>query len=230
MFVCVSAFRLLLRDLLARPAPGSQARICIMEDSPSDCIERSHQETQDRYWGARASITERFPSMTGRVLWDMIVKIYVKEHGKVLKFYKVVDGTRIRLLYRHPRNNRGQKATRELYINSILEHGLLSHNRSSAFCVAPDLDDPEIRAMNLPDDPDVRLLFAHAHVAEATYDAEERCPDNIQVKRSIEGGIVGATDFKVKLPVDVIRYLKETNNQFHYGASTSFIELRLPQP
>ena len=186
-------------------------------------------DMMDKLWGPRTSVAERFPGSKGRVLWDMVVKAYAVEHSRTLHFYKDLDGVRTRLLYRHPRNNREQRSTTEAYVKSIMENGLLSANRSSAFSAAPNWDDPEVQKMKLPNDPDVRLLFAHAHLAEAVYEAESREPGNIQVQRSVEGGIVGATDFHKKTPTDVIRYLKESNNSFHTGSSTSFLELCRPR-
>ena len=99
---------------------------------PSEQPEGDHaySEMMDRLWGERVSIHERFPGMKGRVLWDMVVRVYAIEHGKTLHFYKVVDGKRIRLLYRHPRNNRMQRSTMETYVQSILEHGFQTQSGS----------------------------------------------------------------------------------------------------
>ena len=148
-------------------------------------------DMMDKLWGPRTSVAERFPGSKGRVLWDMVVKAYAVEHSRTLHFYKDLDGVRTRLLYRHPRNNREQRSTTEAYVKSIMENGLLSANRSSAFSAAPNWDDPDIQKMKLPNDLDVRLLFAHAHLAEAVYEAESREPGNIQVQRSVEGGSSG---------------------------------------
>ena len=100
----------------------------------------------------------------------------------------------------------------------------MTAQRSSAFASEPNFDGPLVRAMNLPDDPDVRLLFAFAHLAESVYDAEEREPDNVQVQTTLKGGIVFATIFDKRIRPDIIRYLKETNNSFHSGSLTSFLE------
>ena len=84
----------------------------------------------DNRFGPASTITARkcFKGLTGRLLWDKVMKLYAVDHGVTLHVFTDVtkdgENMKIKLLLRHPANNRGMKVQIGDLAESILAHGV----------------------------------------------------------------------------------------------------------
>jgi hypothetical protein len=68
-------------------------------------------------------------------------------------------------------------------------------------------------------------LLTYGHLTAAIYKAAEEQPTNPNVLLIKEHGISGCVAFKSNTPFDVLRWIIQSDNQYHAGASYSYMEL-----
>lgn len=61
--------------------------------------------------------------------------------------------------------------------------------------------------------------------SEALYEAHQEMPQNEQVKLTVSSGLRQCRILHQRTPLDVVTFLKDLNNKWHFGSSISFHEL-----
>ena len=157
------------------------------------------------------SAYERYQGQQGRELEDEVDSDYIMDISKRESFF-CRDGRKKFL--RHPLNARDQNDTRERYVELLCQHGMLKNVRAAPKTVPTENDSQNWQLQ----------LLSHAHLIEALYLAHERFPDNKQVQKSIDAGIVVDVLY-VHTPPDIINYYCDQGNKFNQiAAQTSFLE------
>eukprot|EP00959_Pyramimonas_sp_CCMP1952_P026137 548513-Pyramimonas_sp.AAC.1 len=160
-------------------------------------------------------ISQRYPGLSGNLLQQRVFEDYQVPATKPrLKFF---DENNNEALTRHRLNQRDHGAVREQYVRSIMHTGCIVGVRGQAWVIQK------------PSDTDVEHfdMLSAATLTEALYEAVKRCKKtrNQFVERSVESGVSNYMAFHMNTPDDVILYLKQLNNEFHRGASTTFLEV-----
>lgn len=155
-----------------------------------------------------ATIQGRFPDLDGSLLQACVMDNYVVKTNVTLPLYK--NG--VKMLSRHPLNQRAHDVVKETYVASILAKGNVVGVRGAPWAL-PGPTEGE------------HLLLSYGTLAEAVYEAHAREPTNPFVLHALKLGLPGATVFHPRTPPDVLSYMKSLHNEFHAGARTSFAEL-----
>ena len=124
------------------------------------------------------------------------------------------------LLSRHPLNDRKQTQVTESYISKILQEGCVAGVRG--ICVA--VESNKVTMGDHAQEPEYWLL-SWGTLTEAVYEAYRREPRNIMVKASVDNGITGCVILSARTPHDVLIWIRDYMNSFHYGSKYSFTEL-----
>ena len=90
-------------------APCGDAVLCAAEGS-SDAAFRPCR-----------SIGQRFPGLTGNILQSKVFEVYAVRRDCTLAYFKVVDGKRCQLLFRHSENRESLAVVKETYVQGVLK-------------------------------------------------------------------------------------------------------------
>ena len=159
-----------------------------------------------------SSITERYPGLDGNLLQDRIFSDYLLSVSGDVRL-PLLDEWGKPTMKRHALNNRNHAAVREGLVKRIQTKGLVEGVRGQAWAVVGE-------------SASEYELISHATLVEALYLAHSRDlhKKNKYVQKSMELGVV-AKVFDAKTPSDVLTFLKQLHNEFHFGAQTSHLEM-----
>ena len=160
-------------------------------------MEEDSSEWDSPWCTACQSFEERHPDISGRLLQDKARSIYItKEWGSKALPFKDDEGNR--LFVRSPLNDRDEVSTRENYIELLQTKGWVLGCRGEV--VARPVKRYSTAAGK---EVCLRHIIGGAHLIEAVYEAEERFPENVQVRRAITHGVPQVCDIDERTPPDV---------------------------
>lgn len=123
----------------------------------------------------------------------------------------------------HELNCREHDVVLDEYVESILEHGIVQKARGSLYAtlsLIPVVGSPGQVREGFP----LRLL-SWGTLGRAFYSVVVQAPAHPNIVASLERGISNLTVFGANFPRDCCQFIRDSQNNFHGGASDSFIKL-----
>jgi hypothetical protein len=160
-------------------------------------------------FGTADSVHTRFPGLHGVLLQEAIWTAYAIEKNASFPFLTADADANV---VRHRLNDRDQRDTVEALAASVEKQGGLVGVRGLPWAVKPDGDGPY-------------QMLTWGHFCDGVIVAAARSPENPYVLATLKKGVVNATVFNASTPDDVLLYLIRLHNDFHQGASGSFLDL-----
>ena len=117
------------------------------------------------------------------------------------------------LLSRHPLNNRFQESVLNAYEQGILEHGIVDGVRGTPWLQQVKGNHQRFH------------LITNGTVTMALYRAQAKEPENAQVVASVDAGLRGCIILHADMPSDVVVFLRDLHNSWHFGSGTSLVDI-----
>ena len=169
------------------------------------------ERAQDALWGQRDHIGERIEA-TGALRWEAVKDAYIEGKGPVSTLRLFKNG--VFMAARHPTvNARKNKSAVKRFAIRILERGYMEDHRSAPMWITSE------------DDPDTPWMVAAGTISMAIKMAWELQPNNRYIIKIMNEGIPNTLKFVAGTPLDVLRYAKTENNQYHDGCELSVQEM-----
>jgi hypothetical protein len=115
----------------------------------------------------------------------------------------------------HPLNTRQHDTVLDEYVESIMEHGIVQDCRGRLFCT---LNADSTSGLPLQ-------LLTWGTLGRAFYKCVDEHGSHPNIVASLDAGLSGVVILSGRLPRDCIAFVRDYHNQFHGGASDSWIKL-----
>jgi hypothetical protein len=163
-----------------------------------------------KMWDPMPSIHDRFPDKEGALLREAVDGCYLVRTATIMPFAN--GNLSAPLLTRHPRNQRVVSQSQEDLVQNMLKDGFQQGVGGTLMATESDRQGHY-------------LLLAGGTRCDAFAEAVRRQPTNAQLLATVSTGIKNVAIYSRRLPNDVADYLKLVANNYHEGASTTFLEL-----